>query len=115
MAMEQTDAVMDLHAVHVLRAALKQPSCMRRPLLQEADLEDQEEQRRFLSVLSRIKQRDESIYRPDTHLYPDDEDDGQDDDEEADVQPRRSRQQRPARLKDVLARQVGTQLHAWGN
>lgn len=72
---------------------------------------DQEEQRRFLSVLSRIKQRDESIYRPDTQIYTDEEDDDEDDGEE-DGRPRSSGQQRPARLKDVLARQVRIQLHA---
>ena len=74
----------------------------------EAQLADQEEQRRFLSVLSRIKQRDEAIYQPDTQLYSAGEDEDEEEDEGGDGerQPRRARQQRPARLKDVLARQV---------
>ncbi len=68
---------------------------------------DDDEQLRFLSVLSRIKQRDNTIYDPGTKLFMDEEDDDAEEGEEASAGGSgKSRKERQTRLKDVLASQV---------
>lgn len=59
--------------------------------------------KRFLNVLSKIRQKDQSIYDSTAQLYPE---------SESDLEGENETQGRPqpsgkARLKDVLAKQVG--------
>ncbi len=55
----------------------------------------------FLSVLSKIKSRDQALYDGSTKLFPDELSDEEGSDKDAPAA-----KERPALLKDVLARQV---------
>lgn len=72
---------------------------------------DDQEQIRFLSVLSKIKQRDNTIYDPGTQLFVDEEDDDEEDEAEDGGEGSaggsgQGRKEKQTRLKDVLARQA---------
>ena len=59
--------------------------------------------KRFLNVLSKIRQKDQSIYDSTAQLYPESESDPESEDRTQGVAQRSGE----ARLKDVLAKQVG--------
>ncbi len=59
--------------------------------------------KRFLDVLSKIRQKDQSIYDSTAQLYPESESDSESEDGALGKAQRSGK----ARLKDVLAKQVG--------
>ena len=73
------------------------------PWLQDELAEQAGIDQRFLNVLSKIRQKDQSIYDSTAQLYPESESDP----EEGDGTRGEAQPSSKARLKDVLAKQVG--------